>query len=71
MADTSGCPSSTIIPRTSKRLFCDGGKLSLPMTVSDYSLDKIFENIPVRPEDLIHVSVRRYFLKQATISFCL
>jgi hypothetical protein len=32
------------------------------MTISDHPLDKIFEDIPARSEDSIHVSVRQYLL---------
>jgi hypothetical protein len=60
IADTSACPSTTSISRTSKRLFCDGGQLPFPTTISDDPLDKIFGDIPVRSEDLIHVSVTCY-----------
>ena len=60
IADTSACPSTTRISCPSKRLCCDGGKLPLPITISNYPLHKIFDDIPARSEDPIHVSVRHF-----------
>ena len=48
------------------------GELSLPITISDRPLDKIFSDIPARSEDLIHASVGHYELAfpfELSISF--
>jgi hypothetical protein len=44
-----------------KGLCTEGGKLPLPITISDRPPDKIFGDIPDRSEDLIHASMGRYF----------
>jgi hypothetical protein len=60
IADTSACPSTTKMSWPLKRLYYDGGKLPLPITTSNYPLDKIFGDIPARSEDPIHASVRHF-----------
>ena len=54
------CPSTTRMSCTSKGLCAGGGKLPLPITISDRPPNKIFRDIPARSEDLIHASVIRY-----------